>query len=331
MGYKAVAMVIVQTVFSLGTLLLNYFYCKHKLHIKIWFQNFNYTLFKEIMVFSWWNFLGAIVDRIYWNTGQFFLGIYCGTAAIAIFSLAITLNNLYITMSTAFNSVLLPRVTIMATKHNDIEISNLFIKTGRLQFTILCLITCGFVVFGKPFIEIWAGESYAKSYTITLIFFITLICPLIQNLGISILLARGQQKFRSLSYLGIAVLSIIGQYYITPKYGAVGCAWVIAISHYIGQWLVMNIYYYKKQKINIPEFWKQIIKMSIFPVIFTLGFYLIARHFNIDEWWRFGTLFLLYLSFYIIGFYIFSMNKYERDLVLNPSRQLFKNSINNTI
>ena len=38
MGYKAIAMVIVQTVFNMMTLILNYIYCRKKLHIGIVFQ-----------------------------------------------------------------------------------------------------------------------------------------------------------------------------------------------------------------------------------------------------------------------------------------------------
>lgn len=140
-GYKAVGLVIVQTIFSITTLIANALYCKYKLHIKVLFKDFNFSLLKEVIIFSFWNFLAAIVDRIYWGTGQFILGIYSGTVAVAIFSLAITLMNLYMSMSTSFNSVLLPRITVMTTKeNNETEISNLFIKTGRLQFCVLSFI-----------------------------------------------------------------------------------------------------------------------------------------------------------------------------------------------
>lgn len=40
MGYRAIAMVVVQTVFNILTLLLNYIYCKKKLQIKIYFRRF---------------------------------------------------------------------------------------------------------------------------------------------------------------------------------------------------------------------------------------------------------------------------------------------------
>ncbi|MDY3857301.1 MAG: oligosaccharide flippase family protein, partial [Muribaculaceae bacterium] len=86
MGYKAIGLVVVQTIFSLGTLAVNVIYCKVKLKIHISFKNFNWLLLREIMFFSWWNFLGSIVTKIYWSTGQFILASLCGAVAVAIYS-----------------------------------------------------------------------------------------------------------------------------------------------------------------------------------------------------------------------------------------------------
>jgi len=313
LGYKAIALVVVHTAFSIVSLVINLIYCRYHLQIKVWFRRYNMPLFKEIIIFSWWNFLGAIVDRIYWSTGQFILGIYCGTATVAIFSVSIMLMGMYMSMSTSFNSVLLPRVTVLATHTGaDKEISDLFIKTGRLQFCVLALILSGFIVFGRQFINLWAGTNYSDTYVISLIFFISLICPLIQNVGITILLARGEQKFRSLVYLAIAVCSLAGQILISPHFGAFGCAAVIGMTLFIGQWLIMNIYYYVKQKISILRFWKQIIAMAVVPAIVSCMGVLVCGFFQINSWYALGTAIFIFLIVYCPLFYLFSMNSYER-------------------
>lgn len=323
LGYKAVALVIVQTIFSLATLLINYLYSKFRLKIKIRFSDFNKSLFKEIIVFSWWNFLGAIVDRIYWGTGQFVLGIYCGTEAVAVFSLAITVMTLYMSMSTSFNSVLLPRITVLATQKNtDTEISNLFIRTGRLQFCVLALILSGFLVFGKPFFILWAGSDYIDSYYISAIFYIALLCPLIQNVGITILQARGQQKFRSLCYLGISIVSLCAQILVTKYYGAIGCATVIGITLFAGQWVVMNVYYKCRQRLNIIRFWQEISRMSIIPLIMTIGGYYLFRHIAITTWSSLISFIACYIIIYVPLFYLYSMDNYEKGVMTSAIRKL---------
>lgn len=146
-GFKAIALVVVQTVFNLLTLLLNYLYAKHKLKIKIVFHKFNFAFLKEIATYSFWIFLNAIMDKIYWGTGQFVLGSISGTIAVAIFSVAILLQQMYMTFSSSISSVLLPKITMMVSHNRSAkEISELFITTGRIQYLILALILSGFIV-----------------------------------------------------------------------------------------------------------------------------------------------------------------------------------------
>lgn len=322
-GYKAVAMVIIQTIFSIGSLIANWLYCKYRLRIRIIFRNFNYILLKDILIFSWWNFVGAIVDRLYWNTGQFILGIYCGTVAVAIYSVAFTLFHLYLSMSTALNSVLLPRITILATnKNNDKHISDLFIKTGRLQFCVLCLILCGFALFGKAFIQLWAGQDYEQSFFVALLFFVATFVPLIQNVGLSVIMARGKLKFRSMTYFVISIVTVLGEILVAQRYGVIGCAWAIAIAHVIGQWIIMNLYYKKCQNIEIGMFWKNIFQMTKAPFIVTSIAAVALYHLLIDSWLKLIIGIILFLCIYMPIFWISSMNGYEKSLVLGGIRKL---------
>ena len=213
LGYKAIAMVILQTIFNLTTLLLTYIYCKQKLKIKIIFGKFNWGFLKEVSIYSFWIFLNVIMDKIYWSTGQFVLGAVSGTVAISIFAVAIQLQSMYMQFSTAISSVFLPKVTRMVTENNDSgTLSQLFIRTGRIQNIVMSFILFAFIPFGRPFVHLWAGSEYNDSYVITLLFFISLYIPLIQNLGITILQARNQMKFRSILYIIIASLSLVFQY-----------------------------------------------------------------------------------------------------------------------
>ena len=270
-GYKAVAMVVVTTIFNVVTLLINWWYCKYRLDIKIRFAKFKWNFLKEVSVYSFWIFLNAIMDRIYWSTGQFVLGVYRGAVAIAIYAVAIQLQNMYMMFSTAISGVFLPKITSMVTKeNNEKNISDLFIRTGRLQYVIMAFILSAFIVFGKPFIQLWAGNGYEDAYYICLMFFIPLTVPLIQNVGITILMARNQMKFRSLLYIVIALLSLALSVLLAKPYGGYGCALATSLALFVGQVLIMNVYYQRKQHLDILRFWREIMKMSIVPLSFVL-------------------------------------------------------------
>lgn len=325
MGYRAVAMVIVATIFNVVTLGMNFWYCKHYLKIKLKFAKFQWGFLKEVSVYSFWIFLNVIMDRVYWSTGQFVLGAYAGTAVVAVYAVAIQLQQMYMSFSTAISGVFLPKVTAMAVKDSDGKaISDLFIKTGRIQYCIMALVLTGFFLFGRQFIRLWAGVGYDDAYTIAMLFFVPLTVPLIQNLGITILQARNQMKFRSLLYLFISLASLGAQIPLSKYYGGIGCAVAIAGALTLGQIIIMNVYYQARQRINIVRFWLEILKMSIVPAILTVAAYYALQQFALDSVLELCLGIFLYLLVYLPLFFALSMNAYERDLILQPVKKLLK-------
>lgn len=326
-GYKAVAMVVVQTIFNVLTLVINFIYCRRKLNIHIYFRfkHFHWGFLKEVAIYSFWIFLNAIIDRVYWSTGQFVLGAMVGTAAVAVFAIAIQLEGMYMQFSTAISSVFLPKVTAMvATNRSRKEISDLFIRTGRIQYIVLAYILSGFIIFGRQFIELWAGAGYSDAYMISLLFFIPLTVPLIQNLGITILQARNEMKFRSVLYIIIALVSLAMQIVLTSHFGGIGCAMGVSGALVVGQILIMNVYYRRRQDLDIMTFWKEISKMSIIPIVLIISSMLVIRHFfALDSW---GKLILGIAAFslvYIPLFFRFSMTDDERNLFISMFHKIF--------
>lgn len=326
-GYKAVAMVVVQTIFNVLTLVVNFIYCRRKLNIHIYFRfkHFHWGFLKEVAIYSFWIFLNAIMDRVYWSTGQFVLGAMVGTAAVAVFAIAIQLEGMYMQFSTAISSVFLPKVTAMvATNRSRKEISDLFIRTGRIQYIVLAYILSGFIIFGRQFIELWAGAGYSDAYIISLLFFIPLTVPLIQNLGITILQARNEMKFRSVLYIIIALVSLAMQIVLTRFFGGIGCAMGVSGALVVGQILIMNVYYRRRQDLDIKTFWKEISKMSIIPIVLIFTSMLVIRHFFVLDSW--GKLILGIAAFslvYIPLFFRFSMTDDERNLFISMFHKIF--------
>lgn len=325
MGYKSIGMVVATTFINILYILVNIYYCFKVLKIKIKFKNIDISLFKEIFGYSFYIFLGMIVDKIYWGTDQVILGIVSGTTMVSIYSIGSQLNTYYMTFSTAISGVFLPRITQMVTRNaSDEELSNLFIKIGRIQYLILAFIICGFILIGQEFIDIWAGQGYDNSYYIALAVMFPLTIPLIQNLGLSILQAKNMHKFRSNLYIVIALFNVIMSIPFAKILGGFGCALASGICFFVGNGLIMNIYYYKKINIDIPRFWKNIIKMSI-PIIASLVLGMIAISF-ID-----GSGFisliakgLVFTIIYATLMISFAMNDYEKNLVISPLRKIFR-------
>lgn len=328
-GYKAIGLIVVITIFNVLSLCADWLFCKYRLKIKVRYGKFKWTFLKEVFVYSLWIFFNAIIDRVYWSTGQFVLGIVSGTTAVAIYAVAVQLHSIFISFSTAVSSVFLPKVTSMVVKgSNESEISDLFIKTGRLQYIVIGFILFSFILFGRQFIYYWAGSEYDEAYIIAVLFFIPLVVPLIQTLGLTILQAKNEMKFRSLVYLVIAIVSFALYFPMSNYYGGTGCAIITSVAILVGHGFVMNYYYYYKQKINIPLFWKEILSMSVVPILLAISTYVLLAIFDINLYHIkvYILTIIIYCILYVYMSWFWSFNTFERKLIFN-----FYKSINSKI
>lgn len=313
-GYKAIGLVVVQTIFNIAFLLANFFYCRYKLKIKIIFGKMNWSFFKEILFYSFWIFLGAITEQFYWNSGQWALGIFQGTAMVAIFSLSIQLKGMFYLFSSAISSVFLPKVIQMVTLNaTSKEISDLFIKTGRIQYAIISYILVGFVIFGKSFITLWVGEEYMSTYYIVLMIFICTTIPSIQNLGNSILMAYNQMKRKAVIVVIASLLSFTAIFPCAKYWDAVGCSLPIFFCIVITYGPILNRMYSRTFGIDIRRFWIEILKMSLVPTIFVVVGLLILPYIGISNWKNFIFDIMVFSAFYILVSYKLSLNSNERD------------------
>ena len=134
----AFAMVVVMTISNILLVAAKIYYCYAKLNMKIKLYNFEKALLYSMLGFSFYLFLTALVDQIFWRSNQIILSSVAGTGAVAAYAPPFKIFTAYTMISSVIFSIFLPMVTSMvASNVNESEFSKLFIKAGRLQFIIL--------------------------------------------------------------------------------------------------------------------------------------------------------------------------------------------------
>lgn len=315
LGYASVGMATAATIIQFIILPLNVFYCYRIINIKPVFAKLPNTLIKEMLGFSVFIFIGTLVDMLFWATDKVILGMLAGSVAVAIYNVGSTFNTMVMNLSTSISGVFTPRVTGMVVKEaSKEELNSIFIRIGRIQFIIIALIVSGFTVFGSSFIKLWAGPGYSGAYWIAIMTMFPLCIPLIQNMGLTIVIAQNKHQFRSIVYLIIAVANVIMTYISVPYFGVYGAAACSCIAYIIGQGIVMNIYYYKVTGLDIPLFWKNIFKMAIIPIIMTVVCLFLNNFIAINNWKIFLCGVVVFTLIYAILMYLFAFNEYERAL-----------------
>lgn len=329
-GYKSVAIVAVTIVLALFTDIMYLFYVLIRLKEKFKFTSFDHGLFREIFTYTFFIAVNIVVDQINWNIDKILLARYKGTVAVAIYSVGYTLNNYYSMISTAVSGVFTPLVhRIINETQDNIEtqkkqLTQLFIRVGRVQFLILGLVATGMIFFGKSFIEFWAGTGYEDAYYVLLLLALPATIPLIQNVGIEIQRAENKHQFRSIVYLIMAVFNLVISIFLCQIWGAIGSAVGTAFSLILANGLLINIYYEKQCNIDVIAFWKSIFHMLkgfIFPIVFGI---ILNAMLHFESLLQMMAWIVVYSIIYCLCVWLFSMNQYEKELALKPMRKLLR-------
>jgi len=325
MGLGSVSVVSVTLLLTILATGINLWYTLQKLDVHFSFRKFDFKLLKEMWTFTFFVFFNLIVDQLNWNIDKFLLGRMLNTRATAIYSVAAQLNSMFIWLSTAISSVFIPKVNFLVAQNCDnLALTKLFTKVGRIQFLVLWLVVSGFILFGKEFIAIWAGPGYGLSFVIALFLIIPITIPLVQNLGIDIQRAKNMHKARSVIYFLIAVCNIFLSILLIFKYGTVGAAMGTAISLILGNVLFMNIYYHKKIGLNMLFFWKEI--LAFFPAVLLAGIGgFVIQSLPLGHSIAFFLIrCVLYALVYGASMWFLGMKSDEKALILDPIHKLLQ-------
>lgn len=325
-GYASIGMALVSLV--LQTLLggIHIWYCCSKLGLRFRLRNLPFGVLKEIFKYSAFVFIGLIADMLYWATDKVLLGAMMGSAAVAVYNVGGTFNHILQTMSASISDVFAPRVNTMVFQNaSKEELSALLFRVGRIQYLIVSLVLSGFIVFGQSFLFFWAGEEYSQAYYVALLTMIPLGIPLIESIAFAIIRAANRHQFRSILYTVLAVANVVGTWLLIRPLGVIGAALCTCVVFVVGHGLCMNWFYYKHIGLDIPGFWKNILRMSAVPGAMILVGLVLNR---LGVWS--GSLLHLVIA---IGVYTllfcglswrFSMNGYEKELAMGLMKKVIR-------
>ena len=330
-GYQAVALAVITTVVSLTLKFIQGIYVQSRYKPRFRIRGWDKKLFYEVFAFSFFIFLNIVIDQLYANTDKVILGIVQNSLVVSIYTVGVQFTSYFEQLSTSISGVFLPRITELTTKEDGMkEISSIFVRIGRIQFIILGFLMSGFVVLGRMFIGLWVGDEMGDAYAIALVIILPAMIPLSQNIGISVIRALNRHRFRSVMYLGIAILNVGLSIPLAIYYGGFGAACATGFGTCLGQILTMNWFYWKRIGLDVPGYWKEIgkILLVLIPVggigygIHLLPFW---EGFTVwNGWLSFLCQGALYSMVFLIAGWLFIFNAYEKDLIRGLIRVMLR-------
>ncbi len=317
LGFASIGMAISSLILQLFIRIAYLVYVKRNLSSKPRYERSSIGQLKEVLLFSFWVFLAEIVDKLYDATDTTMIGAIpsLSTGGVAVYNIGTVFSGAVLTIAVGLSGLLAPRTNKMVfTGATNSELTDFAIRIGRIQALIIGIVVSGFIVFGKPFIHFYVGDSYRESYWVALLIMIPNMIPIVQNVFLNIIVAKNKHRFRSIVYLGIAIANVIGTWILLKSMGVVGAALMTGAARIIGQGFIMNWYYDKKIGLEVGRFWK-----SVFPayscciVLICAG--LIAGYYL--DFYKIPALIIGILVFSLLYFvlnWFFIMNKSEKDI-----------------
>ena len=327
MGHKSLAMAVVTTVVSVAVKVFLAWYCVGRMKVRLVFDKPDKPMLQSIFAFSFFIFLNILIDQLYASTDKFLLGALCGTTAVTVYTVGVQFNGSFQQLSTAISGVFLPQVTRMyAEGAKGTDFSPLFLRIGRLQYVLLSFVLTGFLAFGRQFIGLLTAGSLTeaeitRAFVIAAIIMVPGIVPLSQNVGMTITQAMNKHRFRSLSYLVLAILNVLISIPLCRHWEGVGAAMGTTLALFAGQYAMMNWYYHKKIGLDIPAYWKMAASITLKMLPLAIPAVLLNLLLPDGGWLgllcKIGVFSLLYLPYA----WKFLLDDYEKGLALSILRR----------
>lgn len=323
-GQGSIGMALVALAIQIITCMAYVIYCGKKLNILPCFKKMPVHLLKELIVFCFFAFLSSIADMLFWSTDKVLIGAVIGSAAVAVYNVGGVFTSIMQSMAQAISQVFVPRVMMVVSKKERSmeEASELLIKVGRLQCYTVCFVISGLFAFGQRFINFWFGAEYTDAFYIAMLTMIPLAVPLIQTIAFSTTMAQNKHRFRALIYTAIAVVNVISTYIVLPIWGIVGAAVCTSVSFAVGNGIILNIYYHRVIKLDIPSFWKNVLPtIALTLVAAVASWFVMNRLVQSKELWVFMIGVIVYSVIYWVMHWFVSMDNYEKQLFLGFVRR----------
>ena len=323
-GYGLYALVSVNAISGIIMISMKVYFLKQRTSQGLMIKYYDKTEFQEIARYSGWITVIAFAQRCIFSIAPTILGVFSGSSAIAILSIAMTLEGYTFTFTNALNGMFIPRVNrIVSNKGGDVL--PLMIKIGRIQIYVVAFIVLGLVLLGQDFINLWVGKDFLDSYLCTILIVFPSLFYLPQDIGIQTIYVKNKVKEMSYCYILMALLNLIIAFILTPRFGVIGLCLSIGIAYTV-RTICIDIVFRRDLDIDIFLFFKKTFLALFVPLFIIMLLGLIMNVLIVgNNWCSFIYKAIIYVFVYLVVMFPF-MNMEEKKLILGcfHSKNMYK-------
>jgi O-antigen/teichoic acid export membrane protein len=320
LGMGLYALVLVNALSGVLTILMKLWCIKHYTQTEVIFTYKDNEQLKEIVSFSGWTTVVSLCQRMIFTIAPSILGMISGSTAIAIFGIAISIESYIYYFANALNGLFLPRVARMVS--NDEDIMPLMNRIGKIQLIIVGAVIVGFISVGNDFIYLWVGDKFKDSFMCSVLVIIPSLFYLPQEIGIQLILVKNEVKYQAIVWIVMAVLSLFLSFILGKHWDALGVSVAICIA-YMVRTIGLDFILTNRLKVNIPFFFKSTYTRLLVLFILLISIFLIINLYS--EQVNIGGFIIKICCFVVlyIGCVCLALNEEERQYMVQSVKSLY--------
>lgn len=273
---------------------------------------FDKNILKTSIPFATAILLQGLVSTANGTLDKFLISIMMKPEDVAVYSISTMIYAMYSSIGTTPTSMFMPGIAKAVREGKEgKELTKVLVQSARLNTFTLGVVGVGFILVGRPFIEMVYGVDFGDAWLYAIILIIPAFFNLCNMSVVTVLDIYNKRLTRSLVLLGVTVLNLVITIFGIMWFGMIGAAIGTAISVTV-QVIILNIYYNQKMGIDIPYLFKESFKGILINLIIagliTLPLYFVLKS-NILKFFVMGIAFVL---IFFVLFLAFGINPDEK-------------------
>lgn len=316
LGWGVIALVVVNAVVSVTATLAKLLIVRQITQVRADFAHWDAGLVREVVGFSLWVTVAQVCQRFIFAVMPSIIAITATTSEVALFGLASSLEGYVYTVASALNGMFMPKVSRSVAGVGE-GLQSLMVRFGRVQLYVVGFIVVAFVGLGGWFVQCWMGNGYDGLWLCALILIVPSLVELPQLVGVTAITAAGKVRSKALIFFAMAVCNVVLGFALSAPLGAFGGCVSICVAYFL-RTFGQNIIYKRALGVRLKSFFAKTYGSWLFPAAVTLSVCLLFNGFLPVRGWV-GLLLAgcVSLLVYVLLCWKFSMNEYERSLVVS--------------
>lgn len=274
LGFGSVGLVLIQlitTVLCRGFFVL---YVLYVIKLRPRIKGVDLSFIKEVIGYSSLILLQMLATQLNSTVDQVMIGAMVSGSAtiIAIYSVGTQVVQYFQSIGGAFTGILMPGIArLVATKPTSKQLTDEMVRIGRFVLIVTGIIWACFVVNGRSFIVLWAGEANESAFYVSMILMTAYLFITAEAIGNQILWALNQHKEQAILKILIVLCNIILTALLIKWNPLLGATIGTFISLIGGDVILMNVIFAKKLSINIRCYYQGLFSGILFCLIMAVG------------------------------------------------------------